>query len=88
MNAKTKCMREIILIVCFNCIEPLEPVMTVIIFAGKCLFLSGLVPRPMNAENDRELLNFGIGFTNIVERTTRANQELSRQEIEEGKKYF
>ena len=42
----------------------------------------------MNAENDRELLNFGIGFTNIVERTTRANQELSRQEIEEGKKYY
>ena len=38
----------------------------------------------MNAENDRELISFGIGFTNIVERTTRANQELSRQEIEEG----
>ena len=54
-------------------------------FAGKCLFLSGLVPRPMNAENDKELLSYGIGFTNIVERTTRANQELSRQEIEEGK---
>ena len=54
-------------------------------FSGKCLFLSGLVPRPMNAENDRELLGFGIGFTNIVERTTRANQELTRQEIEEGK---
>merc|ERR1719410_979757 len=52
----------------------------------KCLFLSGLVPRPMNAENDKELLSFGIGFTNIVERTTRANQELSRQEIEEGAK--
>ena len=42
----------------------------------------------MNAENDRELLNFGIGFTNIVERTTRANQELSRQEIEEGKNTY
>ena len=42
----------------------------------------------MNAENDRELLNFGIGFTNIVERTTRANQELSRQEIEEGEEYY
>ena len=53
------------------------------------MFLSGLVPRPMNAENDKELLSFGIGFTNIVERTTRANQELTRQEIEEGeKKYF
>ena len=54
------------------------------VVAGKCLFLSGLVPRPMNAENDKELLSYGIGFTNIVERTTRANQELSRQEIEEG----
>jgi len=26
----------------------------------------------------------GIGFTNIVERTTRASQELTRHEIEEG----
>jgi len=38
----------------------------------------------MNADNDRELLSIGIGFTNIVERTTRASQELTRQEIEEG----
>jgi len=38
----------------------------------------------MNAENDHELLGLGIGFTNIVERTTRASQELNRQEIEEG----
>merc|ERR1719195_1068486 len=52
----------------------------------KCLFLSGLIPRPMNADNDRELLSIGIGFTNIVERTTRASQELTRQEIEEGAK--
>ena len=64
-------------------------VLYIFLFPGKCLFLSGLVPRPMNAENDKELLSFGIGFTNIVERTTRANQELTRQEIEEGeKKYF
>ena len=56
----------------------------IFVVSGKCLFLSGLVPRPMNAENDKELLSFGIGFTNIVERTTRANQELTRQEIEEG----
>ena len=38
----------------------------------------------MNADNDRELISLGIGFTNIVERTTRASQELTRQEIEEG----
>ena len=48
------------------------------------MHLSGLIPRPMNADNDRELLGLGIGFTNIVDRTTRASQELSRQEIEEG----
>ena len=54
------------------------------LFPGKCLFLSGLIPRPMNADNDRELIGLGIGFTNIVERTTRASQELTRQEIEEG----
>ena len=53
--------------------------------AGKCMFLSGLIPRPMNADNDRELLGLGIGFTNIVERTTRASQELTRTEIEEGR---
>ena len=47
------------------------------------MFLSGLIPRPMNADNDRELLGLGIGFTNIVERTTRASQELTRTEIEE-----
>ena len=56
------------------------------IILGKCMFLSGLIPRPMNADNDRELLGLGIGFTNIVDRTTRASQELSRQEIEEGKR--
>ena len=38
----------------------------------------------MNADNDKELISIGIGFTNIVERTTRASQELTRQEIEEG----
>mgnify|MGYP002042634609 CR=1 FL=1 len=53
--------------------------------AGKCMFLSGLIPRPMNADNDRELLGLGIGFTNIVERTTRASQELTPTEIEEGR---
>ncbi len=29
----------------------------------------------------------GIGFTNIVERTTRASQELTRHEIEEGENW-
>ena len=52
------------------------------------MYLAGLINRPMNADNDQELLSIGIGFTNIVERTTKASGELSRQEIEEGKKIF
>ena len=54
------------------------------IFLGKCMFLSGLLPRPMTAEDDRKLLEHGIGFTNIVERTTKGTANLTRREIEEG----
>jgi hypothetical protein len=31
---------------------------------GKCLYLSGLIPRPMNADNDRELL--GDKFLHLI----------------------
>ena len=48
------------------------------------MFLSGLLPRPMTAEDDRKLLELGIGFTNIVERTTKGTANLTRREIEEG----
>ena len=51
---------------------------------GKCMYLSGLLPRPMCSDDDKKLLDFGIGFTNIVERTTRGSANLSRQEIVEG----
>lgn len=50
------------------------------------MFLSGLLPRPMTAEDDQKLLEHGIGFTNIVERTTKGTANLTRREIEEGKK--
>ena len=49
------------------------------------MFLSGLLPRPMTADDDRKLLQYGIGFTNIVERTTRGSANLTRKEIEDGK---
>jgi hypothetical protein len=52
---------------------------------GKCMYLSGLLPRPMCSDDDQKLLDFGIGFTNIVERTTRGSATLTRQEIVEGK---
>ena len=48
------------------------------------MFLSGLLPRPMTADDDQKLLEHGIGFTNIVERTTKGTANLTRREIEEG----
>ncbi|KAH9518980.1 hypothetical protein Btru_008830 [Bulinus truncatus] len=50
----------------------------------KCLYLSGLIPEPMNAYDDYKLLNFGIGFTNICARTTKGSADLKKQEIREG----
>ncbi|XP_005111670.1 uncharacterized protein LOC101858755 [Aplysia californica] len=50
----------------------------------KCLYLSGLIPEPMNAYDDFKLLDFGIGFTNICARTTRGSSDLKRVEIKEG----
>ena len=50
------------------------------------MFLSGLLPRPMSADDDKKLLDLGIGFTNIVARTTKSSANLTRQEIVDGKK--
>jgi mismatch-specific thymine-DNA glycosylase len=60
------------------------------------LFLSGLgesivewnwwskVPRKFHYSEDAELLNYGIGFTNIVERTTSSSNDLSGKEMRDG----
>ncbi|MCL4136275.1 UNVERIFIED_CONTAM: hypothetical protein GTU68_066590, partial [Idotea baltica] len=50
----------------------------------KCLFLSGLIPEPLTSDDDHQLLDHGIGFTNIVARTTRGSSDLTRKEIKEG----
>ncbi|XP_033227877.1 G/T mismatch-specific thymine DNA glycosylase-like [Belonocnema kinseyi] len=50
----------------------------------KLLHESGLVPRFVNFEEDHQLLQFGIGLTNIVDRATRSSADLSRAEIKEG----
>ncbi|XP_062615700.1 uncharacterized protein LOC134277370 [Saccostrea cucullata] len=50
----------------------------------KCLFLSGLIPEQLNAYDDYKLVKYGIGFTNIVARTTRGSADLTRKEIKEG----
>ena len=50
----------------------------------KLLHESGLVPRFVSFEEDHQLLQFGIGLTNIVDRATRSSADLSRAEIKEG----
>ena len=46
--------------------------------AGKCMFASGLLPEPLTAFDDERAVDFGIGLCNIVNRTTRGSNNLSR----------
>ncbi|XP_044741735.1 uncharacterized protein LOC123302730 [Chrysoperla carnea] len=50
----------------------------------KCLYLSGLTPEQMSADEDYKLLQVGIGFTNMVQRATKGSADLTRKEIKEG----
>ncbi|KAG9272367.1 G/T mismatch-specific thymine DNA glycosylase-like [Astyanax mexicanus] len=53
----------------------------------KCLFLSGLTEEQLNYMHDQTLPDrHGIGFTNMVERTTPGSKDLSNKEIREGGK--
>jgi double-stranded uracil-DNA glycosylase len=45
---------------------------------------AGFTPRRLRPEDDQELPAFGIGVTNIVDRPTRAADELSVVELREG----
>jgi TDG/mug DNA glycosylase family protein len=48
------------------------------------LHAAGFMPRRLRPEDDHELPAFGIGVTNIVDRPTRAADELSVVELREG----
>jgi TDG/mug DNA glycosylase family protein len=52
----------------------------------QALHLSGLLPQLMSPEDDHKLLERGIGFTNLVARTTRGLSDLSKDEMVEGAK--
>ncbi|XP_066505154.1 G/T mismatch-specific thymine DNA glycosylase isoform X2 [Hoplias malabaricus] len=53
----------------------------------KCLFLSGFTEEQLNYMHDQTLPEkYGIGFTNMVERTTPGSKDLSNKEIREGGK--
>jgi mismatch-specific thymine-DNA glycosylase len=49
------------------------------------LYDSGIVPELLEYKNDKRLLEFGIGLTDLVKRPTRGVEELERQEFAEGR---
>ncbi|WP_369131261.1 G/U mismatch-specific DNA glycosylase [Modestobacter roseus] len=48
------------------------------------LHRAGLTPRLLTPAEDRELLRYGLGVTNVVARPTRTAAELTREELREG----
>ena len=48
------------------------------------LHLAGLTPRRLAPDEDAELLGYGLGVTNVVDRPTRTAAELTRTELRAG----
>jgi TDG/mug DNA glycosylase family protein len=48
------------------------------------LHLAGLTPRRLTPDEDGELLRYGLGVTNLVDRPTRAAAELTADELRAG----
>src|SRR5579871_2127826 len=49
------------------------------------MFESGVVPEPLSYDDDRRVLEFGIGLTDLVKRPTRTPEEIEREEFAEGR---
>ncbi len=60
-------------------------------FAGKSnrfwkvLYLAGLTPVQLSYIQDKELLSYGFGVTNIVDRPTKSAAEIKKEEYLDGK---
>jgi mismatch-specific thymine-DNA glycosylase len=49
------------------------------------LYESGVVPEPFDYPDDRRVIEFGIGLTDLVKRPTKGIEELKREEFAEGR---
>ena len=49
------------------------------------MYESGVIPEPLGYEDDRRMVEFGIGMTDLVKRPTRGIEEIERQEFAEGR---
>src|SRR5207302_6508828 len=45
------------------------------------LYDSGVVPEPLEYKDDKRMIEFGIGLTDLVKRPTRGIEEIERQEF-------
>ncbi|CAF1068251.1 unnamed protein product [Adineta steineri] len=50
----------------------------------KLLHMSGLIPNILNANDDYRMPQYGIGFTNIVQRPSKAGSDITKDEITAG----
>src|SRR6202030_2358939 len=48
------------------------------------LFESGVVPEPFDYHDDKRVIEFGIGLTDLVKRPTKTTAELTREDFGEG----
>jgi mismatch-specific thymine-DNA glycosylase len=49
------------------------------------LYESGVIPEPLEYDDDRRIIEFGIGLTDLVKRPTHGIEEIERQEFAEGR---
>jgi len=49
------------------------------------MYESGLLPEPLEPEDDRRVLEFGIGLTDLVKRPSRGIEEIRREDFTEGR---
>ena len=49
------------------------------------MYESGVIPEPLDYNDDKRLVEFGIGLTDLVKRPTKAVEELRREDFAEGR---
>jgi len=49
------------------------------------LYESGVVPEPFDYHDDKRVIEFGVGLTDLVKRPTKSVEELKREDYAEGR---
>jgi TDG/mug DNA glycosylase family protein len=49
------------------------------------LYQAGVIPEPLEYRDDKRIIEFGIGLTDLVKRPTKGIEELTREDFAEGR---